>query len=272
MSSLPITDEDFRWIGERFLSEDIVIEIDRLLPIAREDAAALEEQEYDADDLKQLVAFRARLTGESAARRRRRGEKKGSRRTELDAVVKGKQILQSGFSVALAAVGKRVPPPGETPETTQQIADSFAAQVNDLRGQIGSDSAKLRTVLSSLAAILSAPELSPRKSAVKSRAARLKKIERAIANLPSLSETKKGLQARAKGDTAALDVIDGRAYTNLKQLCSAGRTFFREAGNPKRAALYTLDALHQATRRRETGAVTPVTAKYRRVRRKSRNR
>jgi hypothetical protein len=72
----------------------------------------------------------------------------------------------------------------------------------------------------------------------------------ALTSIPSLAETKKALQAEAMGETDALGEIDGRGYTNLKLLCQVGRACFNELGDPGRAALYQLTALHAASRKR----------------------
>ncbi len=100
---IPVTPEDFRLIGQRFASEDIVKQVDRLSPVAEKDTVGLATQEYYASDLQELKACRAQLTGESAERRLAREAKKGSHKTEIDAVVKGKRLLRCSSSATTAS-------------------------------------------------------------------------------------------------------------------------------------------------------------------------
>lgn len=240
---LPITAEEFRLIGQRFPSDDIVAEIDRLAPLGQADLPKLAEVEYTPAQLEALLGYRARLVAEDAGRRVGRGKKKGARRSEIDAVVEGKRLLRAGIDVAFRALATREPPAGEPPEETRRIADSFEGQIEALGGRIALDSALLRTRLTALASILEAAELAPRPEAQASRRKLLDDVRQSLRTLPTLAETKKGLQAEAKSDTAELDEIDGRAYWNLKQLCSAGRTYFRRQGDFARAAEYHLGRL-----------------------------
>ena len=84
--SIPITPEDFVVIGERYLSEDIVTEIDRLLPLATADITLLATRGYGASELSKLTAFRATLVAEVAGRNQQRGSKRGSRNVETQAI------------------------------------------------------------------------------------------------------------------------------------------------------------------------------------------
>jgi hypothetical protein len=76
---IPITVDDFVAIGERYLSEEIVNEADRLLPIATADIDLLATRGYGQAELNKLHGFRAALVAEaagaisSADRRRDRG-------------------------------------------------------------------------------------------------------------------------------------------------------------------------------------------------------
>ncbi len=247
---IPVTPEDFRLIGQRFASEDIVAEIDRLLPLAKKDADGLAGQEYDAAQLQELEGYRTQLTGESGDRRLTREQKKGSLRTEIDAILKAKRLLRSATGIAARAMARRKPPQGESAEDTRRIADSFEAQLDAAGGRVGLDSARIRTRLTSVITILEAPELAPLPTAATARAALVASLKADLSSLPALAELKKGLQATSLADTGALDEIDGRAYTNLKSLASAGRSFHILGADPSRAGQYNINGLHRATRKR----------------------
>jgi hypothetical protein len=149
---------------------------------------------------------------------------------------------------------------GETALETAKIVADTIGQIDALGGHIGSDSAKLRTRLTSLVSILGLPAIAPAPSDAAGRAALVAKVEAAIAALPALAEQKKTDQVVAKAGTASLDEIDGRAYTNLKTLAKVGRAYWREHGDLKRAGEYQLNALHSAAGKGGAGAVPPVPA------------
>jgi hypothetical protein len=243
---IPIDPEDFSAIGARFQSEDIVSEIDRLVPLATTDLPHLTTRGYGPARLAQLKAYRDNLVAEVAARKQQRGSKKGARKTEAVALQEGKLILRSGVTIAESAIEGRVPPPNETPEQTRKLVTEIVEQIDALGGRIGSDSAKLRTRLTSLVSILALPALAPSVDDAPSRAEFVAKIQSTIGALPSLAEQKKALQQDAKQATATLDEIDGRAYQNLKMLTKAGRAYWNEHKNRKRAAEYHLNNLHEA--------------------------
>ena len=252
--SMPVTPEDFRIIGQRFASEDIVATIDRLLPIAKKDIDGLTLVEYGLAQLTELEGHRAKLTGESADRRQNREKKKGSRRTEVGSIVAAKRLVRLAADVGGRAIARRKPPAGEAPDETRRIADSFEQQLDALGGKVALDSGKVRTRLASAITILEAKELAPPPETAKARATLVARLKTALATLPGLAELKKGLQAGAREDTAELDEVDGRAYENLKALCSAGRNYHVDAGDPKRAREYNLNDLHLATRKRAAEA------------------
>lgn len=244
---IPVSPIDFVLIGRRFRSEDIVAEADRLIPIATTDIEHLESRGYGPDQLDQLKDHRSQLSSESADRRNHRGQKKGARKVEVEAIRQGKLLLRSGIALAHSTLVNRPVPRGETEETTREIVQKTSSQIDALSGRIGLDSATLRTKLLSLQKVLGLPELAP--NGPRQRTARaefIAKLEHAIEKLPNMAETKKQLQADAKGMTAELDEIDGRAYYNMKLLAQTGRAWWLENGNPGRAAHYQLTALHAA--------------------------
>lgn len=257
---IPITVDDFVAIGERYLSEEILNEADRLVPLATADIDRLATRGYGQGELNKLHGFRAALVAEVAGRKQQRGSKKGSRSVEAHAIKEGKLVLRSGETTALAVLTSRTPPPGEWPLETAKIVADTIGQIDALAGHIGSDSAKLRTRLTSLVSILALPALAPAPSDVAGRAELVAKVEAAIAALPGLAEQKKSDQVVAKAGTASLDEIDGRAYTNLKTMAKVGRAYWREHGDLKRAAEYQLNALHSAAGTGGAGAVPLVVA------------
>lgn len=244
--SIPITPEDFITIGARYLTEDIIAEIDRLFPLATADLQLLATRGYGATQLQALDTLRTALTSESASKTQQRGSKKGARLNEATAVRDGKLVLRSGVAMATAALASRTSPKGETPEQARQIATDTMEQIDALGGRIGVDSAKLRARLTSLQTVMGLPALAPSSpDETKARADFKAKVQAAIAALPKLAEDKKQKQQDAKQQTASLDEIDGRAYTNLKMLTQVGRAYWNEHGNRKRAAEYQLSALHE---------------------------
>lgn len=258
--SIPTRVEHFVVIGERYLSEDIINEADRLLPLATDDINLLATRGYGQGELSKLHGFRAALVAEVAGRNQQRGSKKGSRSVESHAIKEGKLVLRSGETTALAVLTSRTPHPGETALETEKIVADTVGQIDALGGHIGNDSAKLRTRLTSLVSILGLPALAPAPSDAAGRAALVAKVEAAIAALPGLAEQKKTDQVVARAGTGSLDEIDGRAYTNLKTLAKVGRAYWREHGDLKRAGEYQLNALHSAAGKGGAGAVPPVVA------------
>jgi hypothetical protein len=242
--TIPITPEDYVTIGERYQSEDIVAEIDRLLPLATADIDLLATRGYGQTELSKVTGFRAALVAEVAGRNQQRGSKKGSRNVEAHAMKDGKLVLRSGETTALAVLTNRTAAPGETELQTKKIIEDTIGQIDALGGHIGGDSAKLRTRLTSLVSILGLPALAPSASDAEGRAALVAKVEAAIAALPALAEQKNTDQQEAKTGTASLDEIDGRTYTNLKTMTKVGRAYWREHGNLQRAGEYQLNALN----------------------------
>ena len=99
--SIPITVDDFVTIGERFVSEEIINEADRLVPLATTDIDLLATRGYGQGELNKLLGFRAALVAEVAGRNQQRGSKKGSRTVEAHAIKEGKLVLRSGETTAL---------------------------------------------------------------------------------------------------------------------------------------------------------------------------
>ena len=259
--TIPITVDDFVAIGERYFSEDILNEADRLVPLATADIDLLATRGYGQGELSKLQGFRAALVAEVAGRKQQRGSKKGSRSVESHAIKEGKLVLRSGETTALAVLTNRTPAVGETALETAKIVADTVGQIDALAGHIGSDSAKLRTRLTSLVSILGLPAIAPAPSDAAGRAALVGKVEAAIAALPALAEQKKTDQVVARAGTASLDEIDGRAYTNLKTLAKVGRAYWREHGDLKRAGEYQLNALHSAAGKGGAAAVPVVVEK-----------
>ncbi|APR77860.1 Hypothetical protein A7982_03207 [Minicystis rosea] len=254
MSFIPVTAQDFIKIGERFDSADIVAEIDRLLPLATADIVLLATRGYGQSLLDELKEHRSGLIVAVAERDRGRGTKKGARRVEGDAVDAGKLVLRSGVTLVMSAITHRKPAAGEMPEQTKQVATDLAAKIEGLGGRIGNDSAKLRTRLTTLAALLAEPVLAPAPAEAQARADFLAKVTEALAELPSLAEQKKGTQQDAKQETSSVNELDGRAYTNVKTLVQVGRAYWNEHANRKRAAEYNLSGLLETTTKRKSTA------------------
>src|SRR5690606_17177481 len=135
--TIPITREDIIAVGERFPSEAIIAEIDRLLPIASADLAILEAGGYGAEHLDALRGYRATLTEETAARRAQRAQKKSARKVEAAAIADGKRVLRAGVAMAEAAIAFRVPPAGEPAESSQRITRDLVAALEPARGSVG---------------------------------------------------------------------------------------------------------------------------------------
>lgn len=255
--AIPVTREDIIAVGARFPSEAIIAEIDRLLPIASGDLAVLEAGGYPAALLDQLRAHRAALTEETAARRAQRAQKKSARKVETDAIVDGKRVLRAGVAMAEAAIAHRVAPAGEPAETTQRIARDLIAALEPARGAVGHDSAKLRTRLTAIAAVLGSASIAPAEAGRPARAAMIDRITAAAAALPALAETKKAAQQDARNNTDALDEIDGRAYLNLRTLTKVGRAHWLLAGDSTRAAAYRLSLDDPRPKRAKPPEPTP---------------
>ncbi|AKF09766.1 hypothetical protein DB32_006915 [Sandaracinus amylolyticus] len=256
--TIPITVEDLIAIGERFPSEAIIAEIDRLLPIASADLAMLEAGGYSADLLDALRGYRATLTEETAGRRAQRAAKKSARSVEAEAIAEAKRVLRAAVVMAEAAITYRVPPTGEAPETTQRITRDLAAALESARGVVGHDSAKLRTRLTAVAAVLGSASIAPAESGRAARTAMIARVTAAIAALPALAEEKKAAQHEARSNTDALDEIDGRAYLNLRTLAKVGRAQWRLAGDKTRADAYQLTLDDRRPKR--SGEPTPTPA------------
>lgn len=257
---VPFTPQDFVRVGARFASVDIVREIDRLVPLAKTDATGLAAYGYDADDLTALEGFRAELVTEDPARQQKRAGKKGARASESEAVVAAKRLLRGGVTIAHAALDKRAVPAGETEDATRAKLEELGAKIDALSGRVGLDSAKLRARLTGLLEVLALPDLAPSGAGAATRAAFVAKVQAALGKLPALAEAKTGAQQSAMQDTDALDEIDGRAYTNMKRLVAAGRAYFNEVGNGKRAGAYQLSNLNaRATNDAPAPAPSPPT-------------
>jgi hypothetical protein len=256
--SIPITPDDFIAIGERYPSEAIIDEADRLLPLATADIGLLATRGYGQGELSKVIGFRAALVAEVAGRNQQRGSKKGSRNVEAHAIKEGKLVLRSGETTALAALTNRTAAPGETSIETKKIVEDTIGQIDALGGHIGTNSAKLRTRLTSLVSILGLPALAPAASDAPGRAALVAKVQAAIAALPALAEQKKTHQQEAKTGTSSLDEIDGRTYTNLKTMTKVGRAYWREHGNLQRAGEYQLNALNERAAKAAAAPVEPV--------------
>lgn len=255
---VPISTEDFVAVGERFLSEDLIAEADRLLPLATADIALLATRGYGPGELEKLSDFRDTLVAESAVRRGQRGSKKGARLVLARAVKEGKLLLRSGETTALATLYRRSPPQGELQVETRRITTATVAQIDTLGGVIGSDSAKLRTRLTALITVLALPALEPAPDEAPARADLVAKIKAAIQALPALAEKKSTDQRDARTETSTLDELDGRTYTNLKMLTRVGRVYWKEHGNRRRAGEYQLNALHErAVKPPEPGEPSP---------------
>jgi hypothetical protein len=132
--SIPITAVDFTAIGERYQSEDIIDEVDRLLPLATADIELLATRGYGQAELSKVTGFRAALVAEVAGRNQQRGSKKGSRNVEAHAIKQGKLVLRSGETTALAILTNRTPAPGETPLETRKIVEDTVGRIDALGG------------------------------------------------------------------------------------------------------------------------------------------
>lgn len=255
--TIPTTRQDIIALGARVPSEAVIAEIDRLLPIAERDLAVLEAGGYSAARLDELRGHRATLTEETAARRAQRAQKKGARILEADAQVEGLRILRGAVAMAETAIVYRVPPADEPAETTQRIAVDLRSALEATRGPIGRDTAKLRTRLTAITAVLGSASIAPADSERAARAAMIERVTAAATALAVYAQEKKAAQQEALASTDALDEIDGRAYLNLRMLTKVGRAQWQIAGDPTRADAYRL---RLRTRRPPRPAPTPTPA------------
>jgi hypothetical protein len=256
--SVPVTKEDFAKIGRRFNSDDLVHEIDRLLPMALADQATLETGGYSRAMLDELAAFRDQLRAETAAKTEIRGAKKGARESETLAFKEGRWVLRKGISMALVALARRQPPAGEAPKTTQERVAELHSKVQALSGTLNNNPALLRSRMEGLRAILGQPDFAPGAGGEAARTAFLARLEGAIALITTHAEAKKHLKQSAKGKTETVDELDGRAYTNLRLLAQVGRSSFMDAGDRLRADAYSLRQLNH--RRGTKGKAEPEPA------------
>jgi hypothetical protein len=245
--NIPVTKEDFVKVGRRFSSDDLVHEIDRLLPMAQADQAALETGGYSQALLDELASLRDRLRAETAAKTDVHGAKKGARESEGLAFKEGRWVLRKGISMAMVALARRKTPAGEAPKTTQERVTELSSKVKALSGTLNNNPALLRSRMEGLRAILALPDFAPAENGEEPRKAFLARLEAAIDLVTSHTEAKKSLKQNAKGMTEAVDELDGRAYTNLRLLSQVGKNTFMDAGDGLRADAYSLRNL---TRRR----------------------
>jgi len=70
--TIPFTVDAFVAIGERYFSEDILNEADRLVPLANDDIDRLATRGYGQGELSKLQGFRAAFVAEVAGRNQRR--------------------------------------------------------------------------------------------------------------------------------------------------------------------------------------------------------
>jgi len=259
---VPVTKEDFAKIGRRFNSDDLVHEIDRLLPMAVADQASLETGGYSKAMLDELAAFRDQLRAETAAKTAAktdiRGAKKGARESEGLAFKEGRWVLRKGISMALVALTRRQPTEGEAPKTTQERVAELHSKVKALTGSLNNNPALLRSRMEGLRAILGQPDFAPAAGGEAARTTFLARLEGAIALITSHTEAKKNLKQSAKGKTETVDELDGRAYTNLRLLSQVGRSTFMDAGDKLRADAYSLRQLTRHRGARAKGEPEPA--------------
>ncbi|HOX46881.1 MAG TPA: hypothetical protein PK668_25005 [Myxococcota bacterium] len=259
----PVSKEDFVTLGKRYRSEEIINALDRLLPLATADLAALEPAGYTPELLAELTALRDQIRDGSATCRQVRGSKKGARAGEAVVLEEGKNVLRRGVALATVAVARRAPNPEETAQETREKAAELTSQVKALSGRLGKDAALLRTRLITLRALLVNPELNPSEKARAEIQKFLERLDKTVAGITAQAESKKALREQSKDRTVQMDELDGRAYANMRLLAQVGRAVFKDVGDLEHSRMYSLRELSRkksAQVEKPTAGVQPTPA------------
>lgn len=146
MVMIPVTKEEYQKIGERYDSEDVIEQVDELVPLAVAYVEVLPG--YDMRLLDELKTRRTELMENVSDRRRQRKEaKQGSRKVEARRVREGKWLNRTAVTLAQNAVRSRVPAQGETEEESRRIADRLVKAIEAQQGATSNDSTAVQTRL-----------------------------------------------------------------------------------------------------------------------------
>jgi hypothetical protein len=247
---IPVTKEEFRSIGERYDSEDVIAQVDELFPLAVAYVAVLPG--YDDVLLDELTARRAELLENVSARRRQRKEaKQGTRKAEARLVRQGKWLNRTAVTLAQNAVRSRVPAEGETEQESRRIADRLSKAIEAQQGATANDSTAVQTRLEGAKKLLTDEDIAARVVALSKGVDYVARIDAMLPKLKDASVSKSTEQQRALTGTADLDELDGRIYTNLKSLVDSGRSYFNSQGDTTKAGLFNLKILNKSSRKKK---------------------
>lgn len=238
--------EILRINGQRYDTPDVLEQKKRLDPLAEKYAGKI--MGYDLKMRAEANYLEGVLVTRKAEREeQKKGAKQGTRKIETDTIRAGKLLLRQTATTLATAIRTR---PMEEGQTLEQRADQtklLNAQLEALRGQVKYEATTLRSKLESA---LTMTELAPLKARViELQGERDVKAELTamLGKLPTTSKSKETEKKRAIEETAALDVLDGLLYLNLKALVQAGRDHFIALGDHATAALFVLDVLNRRT-------------------------
>jgi hypothetical protein len=257
MPIIPLTPQDFRAIGERYSTADLVNEIDRLLPFGKRDSKPLTGLGFLPSDYTQLAAYRDNLSGLSAEQKISKANQMGATKVSRATIALGKSTVRLAASLAENLLSLRAIPKDETPEATEKIVTEVHEKIHALGGVIGTDSGKLRQRLGLVPVLFQDPALAT--ASMELTAARDKLVADAasiLAKLPAVAQAASSTRADAKEGTANVHETQGRAFWLLKRLAKTGRTFWSNQHNAAKAHDYQLNALrsdHAAESNDDTG-------------------
>jgi hypothetical protein len=237
--------EEFVNLGKQYSGRKILGALDRLLPRATEDRDRLATAGYTPAMLAALTALRDQIRLRVAGCTDVRGSKQGARAGEGVVLEEARLVVQQGIASASAALERRAPAAGETPEETREKAAELSSQVVALRRAPGTDAAGLRTRLTSLQTLLAAPDFAPAAEELAARGELMQRLEVLIAAITAQAESKKSLKEQSKDDTIRMAEMVGRAYANMRILVKVGRAVFRAEGDRAHARMYALTELHR---------------------------
>jgi hypothetical protein len=248
--------EEFVNLGKRYSGKEIVKAVDRLSQLAAADLEKLVAGGYTSKMLAALNALRDEILKASAGCHDVRGTKQGARAGESVLLGDVRTALRRGIAIACAALGRREPAAGETPEATLEKIAELSSQVRALQSSSHADTAELRARLISLQTLLAAPDFAPDPDEKPARDAFQARLAALIQAITAQTESKKALRDRSKDKTAEVDELIGRAYANLRILSKVGRAMFSDEGDEAHARSYLLTELHR--RRAKAGAQAPA--------------
>jgi hypothetical protein len=236
---MPVTAQDFVWIGRSIPTEPLMREIVRLSKLASEDISVLATRGYHVGMLEQLRALRARLAAEDDAARKRRCDNNRSAVARGEDLASAENLFRSGIALALCAVATRRVHEQESVVAARRRTAALVEMVELIdRGSLR-DSETLRFRIGQLRALLTLQELEPSASDVRGRSELVEKLEVAARNLASYAQ-----ETESPAPGPGFDIfneLEGRAWLNLRLMTEVGRAAFLEMGRSDRAILYHLD-------------------------------